>query len=121
MAITLRTRILVWATSDGESTSFVFDLFASPYWVGTSQPGGIGGHSPNWLSEAQGAALPTGVVVIDGALSATLPNNFQIQVDVPVMPAGHVYKVTMDLMVPCPAGTAPARSAVHAADGLSVQ
>jgi hypothetical protein len=35
MAITLRHRILVWATADGESTSFTVDLYKSPYWIGT--------------------------------------------------------------------------------------
>lgn len=59
MAITLRTRILVWATADGESTSFVFDLFKSQFWIGTARPSGFGGHSPNFFTE-RAAQLPSG-------------------------------------------------------------
>jgi hypothetical protein len=51
MAITFRTRILVWAMADGESTSFVFDLFKSQFRIGTAQPSGFGGHSPNFFIE----------------------------------------------------------------------
>jgi hypothetical protein len=96
MAITLRTRILVWAMADGESTSFVFDLFKSQFWIGTAQPSGFGGHSPNFFTE-KAATLPSGVVVIDGAESASLLNTM-ITVNVPVEPEGHVYRVTLDLL-----------------------
>ena len=98
MAITLRTRILVWAMADGESTSFVFDLFQSQFWIGTAQPSGFGGHSPNFFTE-KAATLPSGVVVIDGAESASLLNTI-ITVNVPVEPEGHVYKIIMDLLFP---------------------
>ena len=98
MAITLRTRILVWATADGESTSFVFDLFKSQFWIGTARPSGFGGHSPNFFTE-RAAQLPSGVVVVDGAESASLLNTM-ITVHVPVQPEGHVYKVTLDLLFP---------------------
>src|SRR4029077_18722003 len=87
MAITLRTRILVWATADGESTSFVFDLFKSQFWIGTARPSGFGGHSPNFFTE-RAAQLPSGVVVVDGAESALLLNTM-ITVQVPVQPEGH--------------------------------
>jgi hypothetical protein len=32
-----------WATSDGSAGKFTLDLLADPYWVGSAQPGGIGG------------------------------------------------------------------------------
>ena len=98
MAIGLRTRILVWATADGQESSFIFDPFKSQFWVGAAQPSGFGVHSPNWFSEKAGT-LPSGVVVIDGASSASLSGTL-ITVTLPVQPEGHVYKVTLDLLFP---------------------
>ena len=105
MAIGLRTRILVWATADGQESSFIFDLFKSQFWVGAAQPSGFGVHSPNWFSE-KAATLPSGVVVIDGASSASLSGTL-ITVTLPVHPEGHVYKVTLDCCSPRPPTSGP--------------
>ena len=51
MAIGKRVRIMSWATSDGRANSFTLDLLADPYWVGSAQPGGIGGRIMNWFAE----------------------------------------------------------------------
>jgi hypothetical protein len=53
-------------------------------------PGGIGGRITNWFADkSPPAPLPSGVAVVDGADSATIPGS-AVTVNVPVQPKGHV-------------------------------
>jgi hypothetical protein len=98
MAITKRIRIMTWATADGRLASFNLDLLNDPYWVGSAQPGGIGGHIMNWFTDKSPAgALPTGVAVIDGCDSASIAGSV-VTINVPVHAKGFVYHVALDLL-----------------------
>jgi hypothetical protein len=61
------------AAADGQLGTFTFNLLTDPYWVGSAQPGGIGGNIKNWFADktAPVGPLPTGVAVIGGADSAS--------------------------------------------------
>jgi hypothetical protein len=114
MAITKRVRILVRAHADGVSDTFSFDLMSDPYWVGEESTKGYGGRITNWFADPdiKHGAAPTGVVVIDGAISAALtstaagdraataapPASAMVTVKVPVQPDGALYEVTLGLV-----------------------
>jgi hypothetical protein len=98
MAIQKAVRILIWAISDGTSTSFTFDLTKDPYWVGAATSSGQGGRVTNWPADpGEAATTPTGVMLINGATSATISNTV-VTVTVPVKPAKFLYAVTMDIL-----------------------
>jgi hypothetical protein len=85
-------------TSDNRANSFTLDLLNDPYWVGSAQPGGIGGRIMNWFADkSPPGTLPTGVAVIDGANSASIAGSV-VTVNVPIKPSGFVYHVVMDLL-----------------------
>ena len=98
MAITKRIRIITWATADGRAASFTLDLLNDPYWVGSAQPGGIGGHVQNWFADKSPPNTPpTDVAVIDGADGASLSGS-TVTINVPVHAKGFVYHVVLDLL-----------------------
>jgi hypothetical protein len=99
MAITKRIRIMVRAHADGQSDKFSFDLISDPYWVGEESTKGYGGRLVNWFADPdiKHGAAPVGVMVIDGAQSASLTATV-VTVSVPVMPDGALYEVTLGLV-----------------------
>jgi hypothetical protein len=99
MSITKRVRIMVRAHADGVSTLFSFDLMNDPYWVGEESTKGYGGRITNWFADPdiKHGAPPIGVMVIDGADSATLVGTV-VTVAVPVQPDGALYEVTLGLV-----------------------
>jgi len=98
MSLTKRARIMVWATADGRLAQFTFDPLTSPYWVGSSQPGGIGGRMGTWFADkSPPGPAPTGVAVISGADSASLAGTV-VTCNVPVLPAGQIYHVVLDAL-----------------------
>jgi len=61
-------------------------------------PGGIGGRITNWFADkSPPGTLPSGVAVVDGADSATVPGS-AVMVNVPIRPKGYVYHVVLDLL-----------------------
>ena len=99
MAIPKAVRVQVWAISDGESTSFDFDLAADPYWIGSATTSGIGGRIMNWFAEAgeTGVSMPVDVIIVAGAESATISGTV-VTVNVLVKPIGHRYTITLDAL-----------------------
>src|SRR3954468_24460359 len=101
MAIQKAMRIMTWGVADGVSTSFTIDLVAggTPYWIGTAQPGGVGGRATNWLTDLPPSKgpNPVGVQVVVGALFASLLGTV-VTINVPDKPAGTRYPVTLDLL-----------------------
>src|SRR4249920_3008899 len=109
MAITKRVRILVRAHADGVSDTFSFDLMSDPYWVGEESVKGYGGRMVNWFADPdiKHGAAPIDVMVIDGAISASLtstaagdkaagtPVSAVVTIEVPVLPDGALYEVTL--------------------------
>ena len=71
MTLAKLVRIMAWIVSDGAAASFDLNLTADPFWLGQARPGGIGGRVCNWFVDRAGPA-PVGVIVIDGATSASL-------------------------------------------------
>jgi hypothetical protein len=92
-------RILVRAHADGTSSSFTFDLLSDPYWVGEASVKGYGGRITNWFADPdiKHGAAPIGVMVIAGALSASLAGT-AVTVNVPVLEDGALYEVTLGLV-----------------------
>jgi hypothetical protein len=75
---------------DGRLGSFTLDLLTAPYWVGSAQPGGVGGRIGNWFADkSPPGPAPTGVAVIDGADSASIAGAV-VTINVPIKPAGYV-------------------------------
>jgi hypothetical protein len=61
-------------------------------------PGGVGGRTINWFADkSPPGTLPSGVAVVDGADSATIPGP-AVTVNVSIRPKGYVCLVVLDLL-----------------------
>lgn len=97
MAIQKAIRIMCWGIADGTSTSFTLDLTINSYWIGSNRYE-TGGRITNWYSDAKPYVNgPVGVVMIDGANSASIVGNV-ITINVPVKPAGTKYEVVLEVL-----------------------